>query len=66
MEQSNSVVYENINGTDGRYHWTRYLNIRVIEDTTNGYIIATKMCAMYGKTKNGKIHRVIKVYRRKF
>ena len=54
MEQNNSVVYENIDGTDGRYRWTRYLNIKVIEDTTNGYINATKMCAMYGKTKNGK------------
>ena len=53
MEQSN-VVYENINGTDGRYRWTRYLNIRVIEDTRNGYINATKMCAMYGKTKGGQ------------
>ena len=54
MEQNNTVVHENIAGTDGRYRWTRYLNIRVIEDTTNGYINATKMCAMYGKTKNGK------------
>ena len=54
MEQNNTVVYENIDGTSGRYRWTRYLNIRVIEDTTNGYINATKMCAMYGKTKNGK------------
>ena len=55
MEQNNTVVYENIDGTDGRYRWTRYLNIRVIEDTTNGYINATKMCAMYGKTKGGKV-----------
>ena len=54
MEQNNTVVYENIDGTSGRYRWTRYLNIKVIEDTTNGYINATKMCAMYGKTKNGK------------
>ena len=54
MEQNNTVVHENIAGTAGRYRWTRYLNIRVIEDTTNGYINATKMCAMYGKTKNGK------------
>ena len=53
MEQNNSVVYENIDGTNGRYRWTRYLNIKVIEDTTNGYINATKMCAMYGKTKGG-------------
>ena len=51
MEQNNNVVYESIDGTAGRYRWTRYLNIRVIEDTTNGYINATKMCAMYGKTK---------------
>ena len=49
-----TVVYENIAGTAGRFRWTRYLNIKVIEDTTNGYINATKMCAMYGKTKNGK------------
>ena len=55
MEQNNTVVHENIAGTDGRYRWTRYLNIRVIEDTTNGYINATKMCAMYGKTKGGKV-----------
>ena len=54
MEQNNTVVHENIAGTDGRYRWTRYLNIRVIEDTTNGYINATKMCAMYGKTKGGQ------------
>ena len=54
METNNSVVFENIAGTDGRYRWTRYLNIRVIEDTTNGYINATKMCAMYGKTKGGQ------------
>ena len=55
MEQNNTVVHENIAGTDGRYRWTRYFNIRVIEDTTNGYINATKMCAMYGKTKGGKV-----------
>ena len=50
-----TVVYENIAGTAGRFRWTRYLNIKVIEDTTNGYINATKMCAMYGKTKGGKV-----------
>ena len=54
MEQNNTVVYENIDGTDGRYRWTRYLNIRVIENTTNGYSNVTKMCAMYGKRKGGQ------------
>ena len=54
MEQSTHIVHEAIDGTGGRYRWTQYLNIRVIEDTTNGYINATKMCAMYGKTKGGK------------
>ena len=49
-----TIVYEIINGTNERYRWTRYLNIRVIEDTHNGYINATKMCAMYGTSKNGK------------
>ena len=53
MEQNKTIVYENIDGTDGRYRWKKYLNIRVIEDTTNGYINATKLCAMYGKTKTG-------------
>ena len=49
-----ATVYEDITGTNGRYRWTKYHNIRVIEDTTNGYINATKMCAMYGRTKGGK------------
>ena len=68
MEQNNTVVYGNIDGTSGRYCWTRYLNIRVIEDTTNGYINATKMCAMYGKTKGGKAKqfRQWKVYNQIF
>ena len=68
MEQSNAVVYENIDGTAGRYRWTRYLNIKVIEDTTNGYINATKMCAMYGKTKGGKVKQFYqwKLYNKQF
>ena len=49
-----AVVYEDITATNGRFRWTKYLNISVIEDTTNGYINATKMCAMYGRTKGGK------------
>ena len=63
-----SFVHENIDGTNGRYRWTRYLNIRVIEDTTNGYINATKMCAMYGKTKGGqaKQFRQWKAYNQHF
>ena len=48
-----NVVYETINGTNERYRWTRYLNVTVIEDTLNGYINATKMCSMYGTSKNG-------------
>ena len=36
------------------YPWIGYLNIRVIEDTETGYINATKMCFMYGKTKGGQ------------
>ena len=54
MEQNKTIVYENIDGTDGRYRWKKYLNIRVIEDTTNGYINATKLCAMYGKTRTDR------------
>lgn len=54
MEQNKSIVYESIDGTGGRYRWKKYLNIRVIEDTTNGYINATKLCAMYGKTRTGR------------
>ena len=63
-----SFVHENIDGTNGRYRWTRYLNIRVIEDTTNGYINATKMCAMYGKTKGGKVKQFYqwKLYNKQF
>ena len=51
--RNGEVVYETIPGTD-RYRWTKYLNVRVIEDTQTGYINATKMCAMYGKTKGGE------------
>ena len=51
---TSAIVYEAINGTNGRYRWTKYLNICVIEDMTNGYINATKMCSMYGRTKGGK------------
>ena len=47
------VFYEKIDGTE-RYRWIGYLNIRVIEDTDTGYINATKMCSMYGKTKGGE------------
>ena len=59
MEENTStdaaaVVYEAIMGTNGRYRWSKYLNINVIEDTQNGYINATKMCSMYGKTKTGQ------------
>ena len=46
-------VNETIDGTDGGYRWTKYYSMNVIEDTSNGYINATKMCAMSGKTKNG-------------
>ena len=68
MEQSTHIVHEAIDGTGGRYRWTQYLNIRVIEDTTNGYINATKMCAMYGKSKNGqtKQFRQWKCYHQQF
>ena len=47
------MFYEKIEGTE-RYRWIGYLNIRVIEDTETGYINATKMCSMYGKTKGGQ------------
>ena len=68
MDQSTHIVHEAIDGTGGRYRWTQYLNIRVIEDTTNGYINATKMCAMYGKSKNGqtKQFRQWKCYHQQF
>ena len=49
-----AVVYEAIKGTNGRYRWSKYLSINVIEDTQSGYINATKMCSMYGKTKTGQ------------
>ena len=44
-----NVVYETINGTN------ESLNVTVIEDTLNGYINATKMCSMYGTSKNGNL-----------
>ena len=47
-------VTETIDGTDGRYRWTQYHGTNVIEDTSNGYINATKLCTMYGKTRNGQ------------
>ena len=52
----NVVFYEEITGTS-QYRWIDYLNIRVIEDTETGYINASKMCLMYGKTKNGEPKR---------
>ena len=66
--KSTAVVYEVIKGTNGRYQWTKYLNISVIEDTTNGYINATRMCAMYGKSKGGqaKQFRQWKAYHQQF
>ena len=47
------ISFEAIEGTD-RYQWTKYLNIRVIEDVQTGFINATKMCAMYSVTRNGE------------
>jgi len=51
---TDTVVNETIDGTDGRYRWTQYHGTNVIEDTSNGYINATKLCTMYGKTRNGQ------------
>jgi len=53
LTEEELVFYEKIIGTE-RYRWIGYLNIRVIEDTETGYINATKMCFMYGKTKGGQ------------
>ena len=50
-------VNETIDGTDGRYRWIQYHDMNVIEDTSNGYINATKMCAMYAMTRNGNSKR---------
>jgi len=46
-----------------QYRWIDYLNIRVIEDTETAYINATKMCAMYSKTKGGKTKAFSEWYR---
>ena len=51
---TDAAAVEAIKGTNGRYQWTKHLNINVIEDTTNGFINASKMCSMYGKTKTGQ------------
>lgn len=49
-----TLLHEEIKETGGRYRWTIYRNIHVIEDKSNRFINATKMCAMYGRTKNGQ------------
>ena len=54
MEKNTAVVFEDIKETGGRYRWMSHLNVHVIEDTSNSYINATKMCAMYGQTKKGQ------------
>ena len=51
---TDAAAVEAMKGTNGRYQWTKHLNINVIEDTTNGFINASKMCSMYGKTKTGQ------------
>ena len=48
-----TILYEDIKEIGGRYRWVIYRNIHVIEDKSTNFINATKMCAMYGSTKNG-------------
>ena len=54
METNKAVVFLKHYCTWCRYHWPRYLYIRVLKDMINGYINVTKMCAMYGKQKVDK------------
>lgn len=47
----NSIIYESIGNTD--YGWANYSNLKVIVQNKNGYINATKLCAL----KQGKFFK---------